>query len=208
LLLCSWPKGGRPKLPFPYSDEVWTGIEFQVAAHMIYAGLLDEGLAIVKGVADRYDGLRRNPWNEVECGSHYARAMASWSVLMALSGYGYSAEQHRISFAPLLTPENFRCFFSAGSGWGAYNQQIHGSSLVVRLEVHHGQLPLRYLTLNNQTGASLVMAQITGPGGKPLTGHKLEAKGKDLVVDLGETVTIAAGDALQVTLSGARQNAA
>ena len=91
LLLCSWPKGGRPKLPFPYSDEVWTGIEFQVAAHMMYEGLLEEGLAIVKGVADRYDGLRRNPWNEVECGSHYARALASWSVLTALSGYGYSA---------------------------------------------------------------------------------------------------------------------
>jgi uncharacterized protein (DUF608 family) len=86
LLLCSWPKGGRPPLPFVYSDEVWTGIEYQVASHLIYEGLLEEGLSIVKAVRDRYDGLRRNPWDEVECGHHYARAMSSWGVLLALSG--------------------------------------------------------------------------------------------------------------------------
>ena len=85
LLLCSWPKGGRPPLPFPYSDEVWTGIEYQVASHLIYEGLLEEGLSVVKAVRDRYDGFRRNPWNEVECGHHYARAMSSWGVLLALS---------------------------------------------------------------------------------------------------------------------------
>ena len=91
LLLCSWPKGGRPTLPFLYSDEVWTGIEFQVAAHMIYEGLVEEGLAIVKGIADRYDGVRRNPWNEVECG-HTTRAR--WQAgpsCWRSSGYRYSA---------------------------------------------------------------------------------------------------------------------
>ena len=86
LLLCSWPRGKRPALPFVYSDEVWTGIEYQVAAHLIYEGLVEEGLAIVKAVRDRYDGERRNPWNEVECGNHYARALSSWSLLTALSG--------------------------------------------------------------------------------------------------------------------------
>src|SRR4029453_7150349 len=78
LLLCSWPKGHRPALPFVYSEEVWTGIEYQVAAHLIYEGLIVEGLAITKAVRDRYDGQRRNPWNEVECGNHYARALSSW----------------------------------------------------------------------------------------------------------------------------------
>ena len=71
LLLCSWPNGSRPKLPFIYSDEVWTGIEYQVAAHCIYEGLVDEGLTIVKAVRERHDGFKRNPWNEVECGHHY-----------------------------------------------------------------------------------------------------------------------------------------
>ncbi|MDH7561587.1 MAG: GH116 family glycosyl hydrolase [bacterium] len=77
LLLCSWPFGKRPLLPFVYSDEVWTGIEYQVAATLIYNGWIDEGLSVVKGARDRYDGLRRNPWEEIECGHHYARAMAS-----------------------------------------------------------------------------------------------------------------------------------
>ncbi|MFQ5791573.1 MAG: GH116 family glycosyl-hydrolase [Acidobacteriota bacterium] len=87
LLLCSWPRGNRPLLPFVYSDEVWTGIEYQVAAHLIYEGFVDEGVNIVRAVRNRYDGERRNPWNEVECGNHYARALASWSVLLALSGF-------------------------------------------------------------------------------------------------------------------------
>jgi len=91
LLLCSWPNGGRPALPFVYSDEVWTGIEYQVAAHLIYRGLLDEGLAIVKAISDRYDGVRRNPWDQIEWGHHYTRAMASYSVFLALTGFRYSA---------------------------------------------------------------------------------------------------------------------
>jgi len=89
LLLCSWPRGGRPELPFVYSDEVWCGIEYQVASHLIYEGFLEEGLSIVKGVRDRHDGERRNPWNEFECGSHYARSMASWGLITALSGYEF-----------------------------------------------------------------------------------------------------------------------
>src|SRR5262249_39997847 len=91
LLLCSWPHGGRQHYPVPHADEVWTGIEHQVAAHCLYEGLLAEGLEIVKAVRDRYDGAKRNPWDEVECGHHYARAMASWSLLLALSGFEYDA---------------------------------------------------------------------------------------------------------------------
>ena len=79
LLLCSWPKGGKPTLPFVYSDEVWTGIEYQVASHLIEEGFVEEGLTIVKAVRFRYDGHRRNPWNEYECGNYYARAMASYA---------------------------------------------------------------------------------------------------------------------------------
>jgi len=206
LLLCSWPKGGRPALPFVYSDEVWTGIEFQVAAHMIYEGLVEEGLTIVKGIEDRYDGLRRNPWNEIECGSHYARALASWSVLLALSGYRYSAKDQRLSFAPLLNPEDFRCFFAAGSGWGGYSQRIQSASLAVRLEVHHGQVPLRYLKLKNDTGAVLAVRDLTGPGGKSIAGHKLEAQGKDLMLEFANPVIITAGNSLQVILSPAHKN--
>jgi non-lysosomal glucosylceramidase len=208
LLLCSWPKGGRPALPFPYSDEVWTGIEFQVAAHMIYEGLLEEGLAIVKGVADRYDGARRNPWNEVECGSHYARALASWSVLLALSGYRYSGKDQSLSFAPLLNADNFRCFFAAGSGWGAYSQHAQEGSLAVQIELRHGQLPLRYLRLRSEAGAALAVTRLIGPGGKRLAGSKLAVKGKDFLLDFGNPVVITAGDSIHVNLSATHKDIA
>ena len=148
LLLCSWPKGGRPPLPFVYSDEVWTGIEYQVASHLIYEGLLEEGLSIVKAVRERYDGRRRNPWDEVECGHHYARAMSSWGVLLALSGYSYSGPEMRLGFAPSLSTEDFRTFWSTGSGWGSYFQKPREEkSLKAGVVVLSGSVKLRELSL-------------------------------------------------------------
>ncbi len=131
LLLCSWPKGDRPQYPFPYADEVWTGIEYQVAAHCIYEGLVAEGLSIVNGVRNRYDGVRRNPWDEFECGHHYARAMSSWSLLLALSGYRYDAVAQTLSFTPKINPNNFCCFFTVGSGWGIFEQRRRRGSLAL-----------------------------------------------------------------------------
>jgi non-lysosomal glucosylceramidase len=91
LLLCTWPRGGRPAVPVRYADEVWTGIEYQVAAHCFREGLAEEGRLILDGLWARYDGSRRNPYNEIECGDHYVRAMAGWSVLEAITGYQYDA---------------------------------------------------------------------------------------------------------------------
>ena len=126
LLLCSWPHGGRPRLPFPYADEVWTGIEYQVAAHLILEGWVDEGIEIVAALRERHDGVRRNPWNEVECGNHYARSMASWALLLALSGMQVDGETGAASFSPVdaLLDENepFKVFWSDGREWGLYSQ--------------------------------------------------------------------------------------
>ncbi len=127
LLLCTWPNGGRPSLPFPYADEVWTGIEYQVAAHLIYEGWLDEGLTLVEAVRARHDGLRRNPWNEVECGNHYARSMSSWALLLALSGAQVDPADGEMSFSPvaelLSRDEPFQTFWSNGRAWGVYRQE-------------------------------------------------------------------------------------
>jgi uncharacterized protein (DUF608 family) len=147
LLLCSWPKGGRPPLPFPYSDEVWTGIEYQVASHLIYEGLLEEGLSVVKAVRDRYDGFRRNPWNEVECGHHYARAMSSWGVLLALSGFSYSAPEMTMGFDPKMNADRFQTVWTAGSGWGVYSQKAaEGQPLAIGLEARKGAVDLKGFT--------------------------------------------------------------
>ena len=123
LLLCSWPNGGEPKFPFVYSDEVWTGIEYQVAAHLIYEGWIDEGLSIVEAVRQRHDGYRRNPWNEVECGHHYARSMSSWAVLLALSGAQADLGKGELRFNPAASDANhFEIFWSTGKAWGTFSQ--------------------------------------------------------------------------------------
>jgi uncharacterized protein (DUF608 family) len=203
LLLCSWPKGGRPKLPFVYSDEVWSGIEFQVAAHMIYEGLLEEGLAIVKGITERYDGCRRNPWNEVECGNHYARALASWSVLLALSGFEFSAPEQRLAFAPRVQPDEFKTFFVAGSAWGVFHQSRKGVTQTFRLEVIQGKLPLRILDVNTgSAGQEFAVRRLVGPQAQALSGHKLQVLSRGEVrLHIGRTVVIDNGAALELQLS-------
>jgi len=122
LICCTWPKSEKPKIPFVYSDEVWTGIEYQVAAHLIYEGFFDEALEIVCTLRDRYDGIKRNPWNEVECGNHYVRSMASWGLLIAASGYKYDLVKGIISFDPKINKDDFMCFFSTADCWGTYTQ--------------------------------------------------------------------------------------
>ena len=138
LVLCTWPEGDRPQLPFPYADEVWTGVEYAVAATCIYAGLVDEGLDIVAATRSRHAGWNRNPWNEFECGHHYARAMSSWSLLLALSGYHYDAANQALGFTPYVAGD-FRCLFTAGTAWGEL--RIDGDEAV--LDVVEGRLDLR-----------------------------------------------------------------
>lgn len=160
LLLCSWPKGKRPALPFVYSDEVWTGIEYQVAAHLIYEGMVREGVAVVEAVRSRYDGARRNPWNEVECGHHYARAMSSWSLLTAFSGFGYSGPEREMRFRPRQKQGVFRTLFTTGSGWGTYAQTPAAGKLDASIALAEGMLELATLRLPFTGRAAKVTASI------------------------------------------------
>jgi len=117
LLLCTWPKGGRLSLPFVYSDEVWTGIEYQAASHLIALGHIEEGLEIVRACRARYDGRVRNPFDEFECGHWYGRALASYALLQALSGARYDAVDKIIHLKPKFKGD-FRAFLSTAAGFG------------------------------------------------------------------------------------------
>ncbi len=117
LLLCSWPRGGMPSLPFVYSNEVWTGIEYQAASHMIMMGLVGEGLEIVHACRARYDGKARNPFDEYEWGHWYARAMASYALLQALSGARFDAVDGVLHLQPAVRGD-FRSFISTATGYG------------------------------------------------------------------------------------------
>lgn len=157
LIVCTWPRGGRPARVLNYSDEVWTGIEYQVAAHLIYEGMVEEGLSIARGARDRYDGLPRspiirNPWCEIECGGHYTRAMSSWSLLLALSGFEYDGPRGRLRFAPRCQPDDFRSFFSTAEGWGTLAQKTDGPTRRVTMAVKTGRLRLNTLQLDPLPG--------------------------------------------------------
>jgi hypothetical protein len=117
LLLCTWPKGGELSLPFVYSNEVWTGIEYQVASHLMLLGFVEEGLEIVRVCRDRYDGAARNPFDEYECGHWYARAMASYALLQSLGGARYDAIDKVLYLRPSLRGD-FRCFLATATGYG------------------------------------------------------------------------------------------
>jgi len=156
LLLCSWPKGGRPRLPFVYAEEVWTGVEYQVAAQLIWEGYQEEGLKIVKAVRERHDGVRRNPWNEVECGHHYARSLSSWGLLLALSGFRCDMVNQEMDINPVYQPENFFSFWSNAKAWGTYSQKIDPFSGERQwdLKVLYGELP-KSMKANGKSIASV-----------------------------------------------------
>ncbi len=117
LLLCTWPNGNKPALPFVYSDEVWTGIEYQVASHLVLMGETEKALNIVKAVRSRYDGDVRNPFDEYECGHWYARAMASYALIESYSGIKYNAYTKTLTINPQIKGD-FNSFISTNTGYG------------------------------------------------------------------------------------------
>jgi len=136
LLLCTWPHGDKLSLPFVYSDEVWTGIEHQAASHMMLRGLVKAGLEVVKASRDRYDGKKRNPYNEYECGHWYARAMSSYSYLFALTGARYDAVDKVLYLKPRIKGD-FRSFLCTASGYGTIGVKA-GRPFV---DIVHGSIP-------------------------------------------------------------------
>ncbi len=162
LLVCTWPNSPHkgPK-SVRYRNTVWTGVEFQVAAGMIHEGLITEGLAIARAIHDRYAAEKHNPWNLLLCGDHYSRAMASWGCLLAASGYTYDGPAGKLGFAPQLSPEDFKAFFTAAEGWGNLVQQRKADRQINRLELKWGTLRLKTLQLQLPPGAKLGNASVT-----------------------------------------------
>ncbi len=149
LLVCTWPKSEHMgEKGVRYRDEVWTGIEYQVATNMIYENMIDEGLSVMKAVHDRYSPEKHNPWNEIECGDHYARAMASWGVMLALEDFYYNGPEKTLSFSPKIQKDNFKGFFTTANAWGNISQKTEGSQQVNTVSVKYGELSLKQLQLS------------------------------------------------------------
>ncbi|MHC4573496.1 MAG: GH116 family glycosyl-hydrolase [Planctomycetota bacterium] len=147
VLIACWPKGGRPERPLLYCDETQIGYEYQAAGNMLYEGYILEGLTVIKSIRDRFDGKKRNPFCEIEWGNHYARSMANYNALLALSGFRYSAVENMLRLAPKVYEKDFRVFFSVGSGWGVLSQKIGSKKQVVKIDVKKGKLAVEKLNL-------------------------------------------------------------
>jgi uncharacterized protein (DUF608 family) len=191
LVVAAYPSGQRPDVPFPYYAEVFTGLEYTAASHMIYAGMVREGVECITNIRARYDGERRNPWDEAECGSHYARAMASWSAILAISGFRYHGAEREVTVLPRQPLAGFRCFWSTGTGWGTFAFGATGTPL--RISVLSGSLPSRVIVLPKRpTPISNVHA------GSRAVRHAVAQDGDVLRVTLSEPLTVEAGQELLI----------
>ena len=139
LLLCSWPYGGKPSIPFVYSDEVWTGIEYQVAAHLASFGYQEKALDIVTTLRARYDGEKRNPYDEYECGHWYARAMASYALLASYTGVRYDA----VTKTLYAGKGDYQVFLAAAGGYGL----VSCKNGEIKLDVVSGEIAVEQIVM-------------------------------------------------------------
>ena len=184
LVICDYGKAPRPRIPFPYYAEVMTGFEYSAAVAMIYAGMVEQGIECITDIRQRYDGERRNPWDEAECGHHYARAMAAWSGLLALSGFHYHGARRRLAVRPRIAGTSFRSFWSTGTGWGQFSIQKQPDQATLALSVEHGRLPLQVIELPASGGQSRVALD-----GRSLQ-HTAERSGDNVVIQLSAPVEL------------------
>jgi hypothetical protein len=195
--MCTFPRpdwdfqkasGNNPKSYAYYFDECMTGFEYQVASHMINEGLIQEGLVVTRAIHDRYHPSKRNPYNEIECGDHYSRAMASYGVYLAACGFEYHGPKGHLGFSPKLTPDDFRACFTTAEGWGTFSQQLSGPGKKAEIDLKWGRLKLNSLALTLTSGRTATAVQATVDGkAAPSTFQTSEGR---LTIDFTNTIIL------------------
>jgi uncharacterized protein (DUF608 family) len=211
LLMCTFPRpdwdlkkasGSGNAMYASYFNECMNGFEHQVASHMIREGepdgeLVIRGLALERAIHDRYAPSKRNPYNEVECGDHYGRSMASYGVFLAACGYDYDGPAGHIGFAPKIHPEDFKAAFTAAEGWGSFSQKIAGEELKAELAVKWGSVSLRSITLATAAPPRSVTARLDGN----VLPAKLDWSDGKATICLSDPVTVSEGKKLTLSLN-------
>lgn len=189
-------KGARAYGISRYFSECWTGQEYPFAANLFNHGMPFAGLAVVDTVNRRYAPEKRNPYNEVEYGNHYTRAMSSFGAYTALCGYGYDAPSGTFRMRPKLFRDNFRAAFIASEGWGTFSQRFGPGGGSASLLVRRGRVRIRSLRLETPFRAREVRISLDGKrinGDSTVRGRELEIDGLDAVLGEGQTLTVACG---------------
>ncbi len=194
VVICDYGKAERPYVPFPYFAETMTGFEYTAAVLMMNWGMVNEGLECVRNTRLRYDGEKRNPWDEAECGHHYARAMSSWSAVVALSGFSYDGARSAVVAAPKISRDDFQCFWSTATGWGTFSQRIQEGRTVFEVKVFSGKLACR----SCEIVAAGSTASVESMGRK--LESKVERNGEHVVVTLAEILRLDANDEIRIAV--------
>ncbi len=206
LLMCTFPKPGwdfqqaagkGPEFAVGYFNECMTGFEHQVASHLIAEGLVQEGLAVTRAIHDRYAPLKRNPYNEIECGDHYSRAMASYGSFITICGFEYRGPEGYLAFAPRLSPENFKAAFTSAEGWGTYFQAQENAGMKATVVVKWGRLQLGTLSFVPKQSPRQVIATLNG---RPMQASGSFTNGQ-FVVTFPQRVSLQANDRLEISCS-------
>jgi len=199
LIGCTYPKGPMPPNRMGQNDDPWCGYEYQAASHMLWEGLLKEGLTIARGVHERYDGAKHNPFSEIEGADHYSRCMSCWGMILGVSGYIYDGPAGKIGFAPTMTPEDFKCLFTAAQGWGTLSQKRTASKQANTIEVKWGRLKVKTLVfeLPQDKRASSVKVVV---GRKRIKVDDVFEDGQ-MILTLPEADTVKAGSSIKVEMS-------
>jgi hypothetical protein len=194
VVVCDYGKADRPHIPFPYYAEAWTGQEYLVAALMMNWGMVKEGVECVENVRARFDGEKRNPWDEPECGHHYARAMSSWSTVVALSGFLYDGAAAAVVAVPKIPQDKFACFWATGTGWGTYSLRMKAGSTLFSIKVLRGTLACRSCEIAAKGATAAVET-----GGKAVRNQVIRREDR-MVVTLDETLRMAASDEIRIAV--------
>ena len=204
LIACTFPRGGSEVLRHGsrhfagYLNECQNGYEYGATSLMMWEGMVDYAFAHTRTLHERYHASRRNPWNEIECGEHYSRSMASYGLFTAVCGFEYHGPKGYIAFSPRLTPENFRAAFTSAQGWGTFSQRRNKTEQIEKLELAWGRLRLQKMAFDIPKGQNVAGVQVTAATKTVQAAY--EIIDNRVVIEFAEPVVINAGQAITVKI--------